>query len=144
MYERILEKQLCVGTYLKLRPWYIYICEENHRPVASHWQTLSHNVVYRALIVCCGRDGMVIWFTSNCAFSAYHHWRCEFESHSWRGVLDTTSCDKVYQWLVTGRWFSPVFSTNKTDHHDTAEILLKVALSTIAQTPPCIYNGNLK
>ena len=24
---------------------------ENHRPVASHWQTLSHNVVYLALIV---------------------------------------------------------------------------------------------
>ena len=23
---------------------------ENHRPVASHWQTLSHNVVYLALI----------------------------------------------------------------------------------------------
>jgi hypothetical protein len=23
---------------------------ENHRPVASHWQTLSHNVVYFALI----------------------------------------------------------------------------------------------
>ena len=30
---------------------------------------------------------------------------------------------------MTGRWFSPgtpVFSTNKTDHHDIAEILLKV------------------
>jgi len=23
---------------------------ENHRPVASHWQTLSHNVVHLALI----------------------------------------------------------------------------------------------
>jgi Trp operon repressor len=32
---------------------------------------------------------------------------------------------------VTGRWFSPgilVSSTNKTDHHDITEILLKVAL----------------
>ena len=25
----------------------------------------------------------------------------------WRGVLDTTLCDKVCQWLVAGRWFSP-------------------------------------
>ena len=25
--------------------------KENHRPVASHWQTLSHNVVHLALIV---------------------------------------------------------------------------------------------
>jgi hypothetical protein len=24
--------------------------EENHRPVANHWQTSSHNVVYLALI----------------------------------------------------------------------------------------------
>jgi hypothetical protein len=32
---------------------------------------------------------------------------------------------------VTGRWFSPVSSTNKTDRHDITEILLKVALNTI-------------
>ena len=34
----------------------------------------------------------------------------------------------VYKWLAAGRWFSPgtlVSSTNKTDHHDTTEILLK-------------------
>jgi hypothetical protein len=46
----------------------------------------------------------------------------------------TTLCDKVYQWLAAGRWFStgpPVSSTNKTDRHDITEILLKVALSTI-------------
>jgi len=45
-------------------------------------------------------------------------------------------CDKVCQSLATGRWFSPgppVSSTNKTDRHDIAEILLKVALNTIKQ-----------
>ena len=39
--------------------------------------------------------------------------------------------------LLTGRWFSPgtpVSSTNKTDHHDIAEILLNVALNTITIT----------
>ena len=49
----------------------------------------------------------------------------------------TTLCDKVCQWLVTDRWFSPgslVSSTNKTDRHDITEILLKVALSTSKQT----------
>ena len=64
------------------------------------------------------------------AISAYHHYSCEFEPRSWRGVLDTTLC----QWLVTGRWCSlgtPVSSTNKTDRHDITEILLKVALNTI-------------
>jgi hypothetical protein len=40
-------------------------------------------------------------------------------------------CDKVCQLLAAGRWFSHVFSTNKIDHHDIAEILLKVALNTI-------------
>ena len=41
---------------------------------------------------------------------------------------------KMCQWLATGRWFSPVSSTNKTDRRDIAEILLKVALITINQT----------
>jgi hypothetical protein len=30
-----------------------------------------------------------------CHKAAYHHLSCEFESRSWRGVLDTTLCDKV-------------------------------------------------
>jgi hypothetical protein len=48
----------------------------------------------------------------------------------WRGVLDTTLCDKVCQWLATGRWFSPV------SFHDIyiIEILLRVSLNTITLT----------
>jgi hypothetical protein len=65
---------------------------------------------------------------------------------SWRGVLDTTICDKVCQWLVAGRWFPPgipVSSTNKTDRHDIIEIFLNVALNTIALTIHLIkINGN--
>jgi hypothetical protein len=58
----------------------------------------------------------------------------EFEFPSWRGTFDTTLCDKVCQWLATGRWFSkgtPVSSTKKTDRDDISEILLKVVLNTI-------------
>jgi hypothetical protein len=58
----------------------------------------------------------------------------EFEPRSWRGVLDTTLCDKVCQRLATDLWLSPgtpISSTNKTDRHDIAEMLLKVALNTI-------------
>ena len=50
------------------------------------------------------------------------------------GVLDTIFCDKVCQLLAAGRWFysdTSVPSINKTDHHNIAEILLKVALNTI-------------
>ena len=35
--------------------------------------------------------------------------------------------------LAKGQWHSPVSSSNKTDHHDITEILLKVALNTINQ-----------
>ena len=35
---------------------------------------------------CCGRDRMVVGFTTTYAISAYHHWCCEFESRSGRGV----------------------------------------------------------
>jgi len=39
-----------------------------------------------------GRDRMVVGFTTTCAISAFHS---EFDSRSLRGILDTTSCDKV-------------------------------------------------
>jgi hypothetical protein len=48
-----------------------------------------------------------------------------------RGVLDTTLCDKVCQWLAAGRWFPWVPPASSTDCHDIAEILLKVALNTL-------------
>ena len=41
-----------------------------------------------------------------------------------RGVLDTTLCDKVCQWLAAGRWLflgTLVSSTNKTDCHDITQ-----------------------
>ena len=56
-----------------------------------------------------------------------------------RGVLNTTLCVKVSQWLATGRWFSqsiPASSTNKTNRHDITEIVLKVALNIITLTKP--------
>ena len=35
-----------------------------------------------------GRERMVVGFTTTCAISAHYHTRCEFESPSWRCVLD--------------------------------------------------------
>ena len=82
------------------------------------------------------RDRMEVRFTAIYAISAFHHQCCEFESRSWRGVLDTilrikfsVSCDR-----------SVVFSTNKTDRHDITEILLKVVLNT---NPNLIMNIKL-
>ena len=79
--------------------------------------------------------GVVAWFTTTYAISAYHPlmlWvRISIRARY------TTLCDKVCQWLATGRWFSPdppVSSTNKSDRHDITEILLKVVLNSIKQT----------
>ena len=80
-----------------------------------------------------GRDSVVVGFTSTYVISAYHQYTCEFESRSWIGVLDTTVCDKVCQWLTTGRWFSLdtlLSFTKATGRHDITEILLKVTLNT--------------
>ena len=51
---------------------------------------------------------------------------------------------KVYQLLAQGLWFTPGTSTTKTGRHDIAEILLKVALSTINQikSNQILVNGN--
>ena len=67
------------------------------------------------------RDRMVVGFTTTCAISGYHNLSSEFESCSWLGVIYTTLCDKVCQWLAPGRWFSPatsVSSITKTDGQD--------------------------
>ena len=64
---------------------------------------------------------------------------------SW-GELDTTVCDKVSQWLATGRWFSlgsPVSSTNKTDRRDITEILLKLESHIKHHQPKPIW-GQMK
>ena len=79
-------------------------------------------------------DRMVVECATTYASSAYHHLSCEFESSSWRGVLDTTLCDIIFKWLMAGRLFTSgtlFCSTNKTDHHYITKILLKVALNTI-------------
>jgi hypothetical protein len=77
------------------------------------------------------RGSMVIGFTTTYATSAYHHWCCEFESRSGRGVHYVIKF--VSDRSVVSRG-TPVLSTNKTDCHDIAEILLKVALNTMTLT----------
>ena len=64
-----------------------------------------------------------------------------------RMSIDTTLCDKVWQWLATRRCFSPgtpVSSSNKADRHNMTEILLKMASNTInQQTNPSNINKTI-
>jgi len=94
--------------------------------VTSDWDT---NMLYEVSITFVKG---AVGFTTIYVIIAHHHWSCEFESHSGANYSIQHLCDKVCQWLATGRWFSPgtpVSSTNKTDRHDITEILLKVALN---------------
>jgi hypothetical protein len=79
-----------------------------------------------------GRDRMVIRFTS----TIYNYLcnRCleplKLRVRSWRGVLDTTLCNKVYQWLATSRWFFPgkwQDEISKEKHYVTCYILCNAA-----------------
>ena len=63
-----------------------------------------------------------------------------FDLWLWHGDLYRVSPFQVYRTSTSGRWFS--LSTNKTGYHDIAEILLKVALNTIALTLTLIQDGS--
>jgi hypothetical protein len=61
---------------------------------------------------------------------------------SWRGVLDTTLCDKVRQLFATGRWFSPgtpVSSTNKGDCYQVRITILAYALTASRRSMSRFY-----
>jgi hypothetical protein len=71
---------------------------------------------------------MVVGFTTTYAIGVYHHYSCEFESHSVKVCSIQFVCDlrQVGCFLRT--------STNKTDRHYVTEILLKVVLNTTTIT----------
>jgi hypothetical protein len=52
----------------------------------------------------------------------YHHLGCEFEPHSWRGVLDKALCDKVCQCLATGLWISQGTPMSANDGSSSVKI----------------------
>jgi hypothetical protein len=55
-----------------------------------------------------------------------------FVNYKKESTRHTAASDKVYQLLAHGRWLStgtPASSTTKTDHHNIAKMLLKVALN---------------
>jgi hypothetical protein len=55
---------------------------------------------------------------------------CKLQIDSQPQVIKFTSCLPMSQWFSPG---TPASSTTKTDRHDIADILLKVALNTINQ-----------
>ena len=83
----------------------IYYYKEDHPPVGQLPKEFLFIQLLTVVIICCitfvfdviclnqllagpscGRDRMVVGFTTTDAISVYHHWWCEFESRSGRGV----------------------------------------------------------
>ena len=87
---------------------------------------------------------MVVRFTTTCAINAYHHYSlCELESRSDEVYSIQRYVIKFVFDLRQVGGFPRVLSlssTNKTDRHDTAEILLKLVLNTITVSPLSKYN----
>ena len=96
-----------------------------HKLFIAMKNLIANECTYECLRGRLGRDRMVVGFTTTCAINAYHHKSCEFEPRSWRGVFDTTLCDKVCQLQVSGFYrvlrFPPPIKPIKL----TATILLK-------------------
>jgi hypothetical protein len=114
------EADLSVSVVSFVCIW-VWLCVTNIPQCKNiFWETLLYQYKVKGRR---GRDHMIVGFTITCL-------SCEFESRR-RGVLNTTLCDKVCQWLATARWFSTgttVSCTNKTDCYG------EVVLNTITNT----------
>ena len=122
-----------VYLYVQIIPLFIYV---NKDSMSNSFDCFDIHHFFDTMhyLWCLGPS----WLSSYGSWIYSYLWnRCISPQTLWvwiplrRGVLDTTLCDKVCQWLATGQWFSlgaPVSSTKKTDCHDIAEILLKVVL----------------
>jgi len=113
---------------------------ENHWPVASHWQTLSDNVVsstpchivvrYSVLLNVIEFVSAVqsVPITTNVvSLNPAHGEVYSIQHYVIKFVSDLRQVGG-FLWLLL------VYSTNKTDRHDITETLLKIALSIIILT----------
>jgi hypothetical protein len=79
--------KIAIQHTIELILYYVVTCVDSytaqHRIDLVCWQNLGGRCG-------CDRDLMEVGFTTTCAISAYHHLSYEFETRSWRGVLDAT------------------------------------------------------
>ena len=88
---------------------------------------LHFNIGLNELVLTCWQRGNKVSLST---FKFQYHLSIEYGA-MWvriplmvRSIRYNILCNKVCQRLATGDWFSPVSSTNKTDRHEKAEILL--------------------
>ena len=75
---------------------------ENHRPVASHWQTLSHNVLHLDLIEIrtYNISGDRHWLHGKTHKGLFHsHTNVTEEAHVWLFYIHTYVTEETHVWL---------------------------------------------
>jgi hypothetical protein len=87
--------------------------------------TVTWKIWYVLYVFFCGpyRDRMVVTITTTVVSSS--------PAHAEVYLVQLYVINKVCQWLAAGQWFSvgtSVSSSNKTDHHDIAEILFQTGV----------------
>jgi hypothetical protein len=65
-------------------------------------------MVFTWLRGCCGHDRMVAWFTTTYVISDYHHWRCEFKSHTHSSILLTLIFFGLVWFMVLNATFNNI------------------------------------
>jgi hypothetical protein len=122
---------LCIWS---INRWSCRNFHENHRPVESHWQTVSHNVVSSTPPLSVNRTHKVVVIDTDCIGS--------YKSN-YHKITATMAPLKYYVnfsiYFMKISSFSSVSSSSKTDLCTKTDILLKVALNTITLTLTLIF-----
>ena len=92
----IIISPLITGILYKFIFWTIFDLKFNRKSFI-YLKVIIFSPFFLLLLKICGHKRMVVGFTTTCAISAYHHLSCELQPLLWKGVLDTTLCDKVCQ-----------------------------------------------
>ena len=114
----------------------VWLVEEtgvNHRPVVSHWQTLSHNVWSSTLSQCGIRphnvSGADAWLVLLCLSSLWFIYMCSFMI--FYNVLNKLKTNKVslLSNIPNSNWLTVVTETKSTDIHDRSFFWIGTGLS---------------
>jgi hypothetical protein len=117
-------------------------CKRSYN-IASEWLLFSSNSAIFQLYL--GENKLIFNENLQCTAHKASTVTTTLPLQMWLVVIYLTSEVNIlmnmclYKYMC--RWFSPgtlVSSTNKTDHHDITDILLKVALNTINHKPQLI------
>ena len=93
--------------------WILISLCDTINEIHENWYTTKnseftvYSYCFNLTYLVCLYDPIVVRYSITYGISVYHYQRCEFEFRPWGGVLDTTVCDKVCQWLAVDQRTSP-------------------------------------